>query len=144
MVLAVILCTIFVLLTGQANAAQNITSGLVQCTAEQAVSNGQFMCLDGCDEDHVVFDSVPYCLAYFPDEGQCYLKPYTREDVMTCSGQVQSDDPPLWMVFIGGSNNYFMVKVILDMLLELSPDAGYDPKQYWNATGKHRFTTVII
>jgi hypothetical protein len=113
------------------------TETVSQCTAEQAAEDGRFACLDGCDENHMVDGWLPYCLSYFPDEGLCYMKPYAREDVMTCNGQNGVTDPPMWLVSIGGSNNYMMFKVMVDMMLELPPDAGYDPKRYWNATGEY-------
>jgi hypothetical protein len=109
-----------------------------QCTSSEAAVNGRFSCLDDCDENHLAYGWLPYCLNYFANDGTCYLKPYEREDILTCNGNVGADDPPVWFVLIGGSNNYFMLKVILDKLLDLPNNAVYDPKLHWNASSKFR------
>jgi hypothetical protein len=71
------------------------------------------------------------------------MKPYDRDDILTCNGGVDADTPPIWFVLIGGSNNYFMLKVILDKLLDLPADAVYDPKLHWNAAGMCHFLLLI-
>lgn len=106
-----------------------------ECTKEQAATDGYFECLPGCDDNHYG-NGYKYCLNYFPDGGNCYMKPYTREQIMTCNGQVGPNDPPMWLVLIGGSNQYIMLKEMLDDLLNLPPDAGYNPTAYWNAHRK--------
>lgn len=108
-----------------------------QCSRTQAAANGRFACLDNCDENHFAQGNRKYCLSYFPDEGECYLKPYGREDILTCNGQVTANSPPMWMVLIGGSNQYLMLKTMLDQLLPLPADAGYNPTAYWNAERKY-------
>ena len=105
------------------------------CTSDQALVDGRFSCLENCDENHLAYGFYQYCLNYFPNDGTCYLKPYDRLDMMTCNGNFQPTDPPHWIVFIGGSNDYFMVKTMLDMLLDLPNNATYNPQLYWNATG---------
>lgn len=67
------------------------------------------------------------------------MKPYAREEMMTCGGNFGPTDPPHWLVFIGGSDNYFMLKVILDVLLDLTIDDIYNPQLHWNATGQKVF-----
>jgi hypothetical protein len=112
-----------------------------ECTAQEAANGGHFKCLPGCDEKHGEGTSDKYCLSYFPDDGRCYLKPYSREDVLTCNDQVSSSTAPMWLVFVGGSNQYMMLKVMLDVLLELPGDAGYDPTEFYNAQRKSQFNT---
>jgi len=109
-----------------------------QCTSSEALVNGRFSCLEDCDENHshLSYGWRPYCLSYFPNDGECYLKPYDRDDILTCNDNVNAEVPPIWFVLIGDSNNYFMLKVILDKLLDLPSDAVYDPKLHWNATCK--------
>jgi hypothetical protein len=105
------------------------------CTPQEAAKSGRFTCLDNCDENHVGA-SKPYCLSYFPNEGECYLKPYARNDVLTCNGQVTPSSPPMWLVLVGGSNQFLMFKVMLDELLSLPGNAGYNPDAYWGAHRK--------
>lgn len=104
------------------------------CTASQTVTDGRFACQEACDEPHLTSPYPHYCLGYFPDDGDCYLKPYEREDIMTCNNQFSEIDPPRWQVFAGGSNNFFMLKALLDTLLELPFNTTYDPAKNWNAT----------
>jgi hypothetical protein len=113
-----------------------IAGQLRECTAQEAAVGGHFKCLPGCDDNHGEGTSNKYCLSYFPNDGQCYLKPYSREDVLTCNDQVSSSTAPMWLVFVGGSNQYMMLKVMLDVLLELPGDAGYHPAEYYGAQRK--------
>jgi hypothetical protein len=109
---------------------------LYQCTPQQAATDGSFKCLPNCDENHKVYGTDQYCLNYFPNGGQCYLKPYARQDVLSCNGQLSSTTPPMWLVLIGGSNQFLMLKTLLDNLLNLPGNAGYNPTAYWNAHRK--------
>jgi hypothetical protein len=107
-----------------------------QCTPRQAEKEGYFECLTDCDENHYttgVYGPKKYCLNYFPNEGNCYMKPYTKPDILSCGGKAGGQNPPMWIILIGGSNNYMMLKTLLDEMLDLPGTAGYDPKTYWNA-----------
>jgi hypothetical protein len=112
-----------------------IASSKIQCSSKEASEDGYFSCLAGCDENHHN-KSNPYCLSYFPDNGNCYLKPFTRSDILTCNGRYGAEQPPQWYVVLGGSNTGFTMKVLLDLLLDLPPEAKYDPKLHWNASSK--------
>jgi hypothetical protein len=114
-----------------------VSGQLKQCTSQQTAAKGQFKCLDGCDEDHKVGGTKKYCLSYFPDGGNCYLKPYTRNDVLTCNGKVTASTAPMWLVLVGGSNQFMMLKVLLDVLLNLPSTAGYNPTAYYGAHRKY-------
>jgi hypothetical protein len=109
---------------------------LYPCTPQQAATDGSFKCLPNCDENHKVYGTDQYCLNYFPNGGQCYLEPYARQDVLSCNGQLSSSSPPMWLVLIGGSNQFLMLKTLLDNLLNLPGNAGYNPTAYWNAHRK--------
>jgi hypothetical protein len=115
-----------------------LSKNLHQCSADEAKIDGSFSCIDGCDENHNANDvgAGSYCLNYLPSNGQCYMKPYYRDDVLTCNGKFGLDDAPRWLVSIGGSNNYFMLKQMLDMMLELPFDAEFSPQESYNSTGK--------
>jgi hypothetical protein len=112
---------------------------LYQCTPEQAESDGLFKCLSNCDENHIAqgqFGPKKYCLSYFPDGGHCYMKPYERSDILNCNGEAGGSNPPMWFIFAGGSNMFMMFKTLLDELLDLPGNAGYNPRDYWNAPCK--------
>jgi hypothetical protein len=116
------------------------SEALNQCTPRQATQDGVFRCLDGCDEHHMVsnekYGPRKYCLNYFPDGGNCYMKPYTKPDILSCNGKAGGSNPPMWLIFIGGSNQYMMLKTMLDELLDLPGNAGFDPAKYWGAKCK--------
>jgi hypothetical protein len=109
---------------------------LFQCTPNQAKTDGTFKCLDNCDEDHQVTNGPKprqYCLSYFPNGGNCFLKPYTKPEIMSCGGTAGGNNPATWIIFVGGSNMQMMFKTLIDVMLELPGNAGYDPARYWNA-----------
>jgi hypothetical protein len=116
------------------------SEALNQCTPHQATQDGVFRCLNGCDEHHMVsneqYGPRKYCLNYFPDGGNCYMKPYTKPEILSCNGKAGGSNPPMWLIFIGGSNQYMMLKTMLDELLDLPGNAGFDPAKYWGAKCK--------
>jgi hypothetical protein len=110
-----------------------------QCTSRQAEQDGYFQCLNGCDENHFVQGSSgpkKYCLSYFPNGGSCYMMPYEKPDILSCNGKAGGSNPPMWIILIGGSNNYMMLKTLLDEMLNLPGDAGFNPAAYWNAQSR--------
>jgi hypothetical protein len=109
---------------------------LYQCTPQQAESEGTFKCLSNCDENHFAqgqYGPKQYCLSYFPNGGSCFMKPYTRNEVFSCSGQAGGGNPPMWIVMVGGSNMFMMLKTLIDEMLNLPGNAGYNPGAYWGA-----------
>jgi hypothetical protein len=56
------------------------------------------------------------------------MLPFEREAILTCSGQYGPQDRNHWVIYIGGSNNFFEYKTTLDMLLETPFNAIYSPQ----------------
>jgi hypothetical protein len=116
-----------------------LSQTLYQCTPQQAANEGTFKCLSNCDENHVAqgqYGPKQYCLSYFPNGGNCFMKPYTRNEIFRCNEQAGGDNAPMWIVMIGGSNMFMMVKTLIDEMLNLPGDAGYNPAAYWGAQSR--------
>jgi hypothetical protein len=112
------------------------TTALYQCTPQQTMNIGSFKCLPNCDENHIAqgqFGPKKYCLNYFPNGGSCFMKPYTRTDILSCGGKAGGSNPPMWIIMVGGSNMYMMLKTLIDSMLNLPGTAGYNPGAYWGA-----------
>lgn len=103
-----------------------------QCSSKEAAANGKFHCFDDCDSNHL-FDGTQYCLTYLPDGGSCYMKPYTKQDILVCDHNSSETRDNHWLVWTGGSNMFFVLKVLSDMLIEVPVDSWYDPWLYYNA-----------
>jgi hypothetical protein len=109
---------------------------LYQCTPQQAKNDGTFKCLSNCDENHIAqgqYGPKKYCLNYFPNGGSCFMKPYTRTEIFSCNGKAGGTNPPMWVILVGGSNMFMMVKTLIDKMLNLAGTAGYNPASYWGA-----------
>jgi hypothetical protein len=115
------------------------TTALYQCTPQQAKNAGSFKCLANCDEKHTAqgqYGPKKYCLNYFPNGGSCYMKPYSRTDIFSCGGKAGGSNPPMWIIMVGGSNMYMMLKTLIDKMLDLPGTAGYNPAKYWGAQSR--------
>ena len=111
----------------------NIIKGQFEsyCTPSEASIDGNFVCLSECDKEHSICDYGPcyqYCLSYFPNNMGCPIIPFDREKILTCDGEFSSPDSPNhWIVLMGGSNAYFEVKNLIDILLDLPQGTRFDP-----------------
>jgi hypothetical protein len=110
-------------------------NALERCSKSQAAVGGSFFCFPECDSGHNAWGK-PYCLNYFPDNGKCYMQPFSRLDMLTCNNKItKSSGNNKWLIVLGGSNSFFMMKPFVDILLEQPSNTTYDPKKYWNAYG---------
>jgi hypothetical protein len=116
-----------------------LSASLYQCTPQQAKNDGTFKCLSNCDENHIAqgqYGPKKYCLNYFPNGGSCFMKPYTRNEIFSCGGKAGGSNPPMWIILVGGSNLFMMLKTLIDGMLNLPGNAGYDPAKYWGAQSR--------
>jgi hypothetical protein len=128
--------TLLLLISLTVIALYDPTAALYQCTPQQAKNVGAFKCLSNCDENHIAqgqYGPKKYCLNYFPNGGSCYMKPYTRTEIFSCNGKAGGSNPPMWIIMVGGSNMFMMVKTLIDKMLNLPGNAGYNPAKYWGA-----------
>ena len=99
------------------------------CTPDEAIVDGNFNCFESCEAKHIDPNTgLRYCLSYFPDNMQCPMQPFDREAILSCAGQYGPEDQNHWVVYIGGSNNFFEFKTTLDMLLETPLNSIYSPQ----------------
>jgi hypothetical protein len=130
-----------------------------QCTSQEAALDGTFECINDCDQNHA-YGGTPYCLSYLPAGGDCFMKAYSREQILSCGGKTSGRNH--WVVYVGGSNmvsssylfisisltsflvksgfclviathQFLELKMMLDFLLELPIDAPYSPQDNWDA-----------
>jgi hypothetical protein len=122
-------------------ARPGLSDTLYQCTPQQAKNDGTFKCLSNCDENHIAqgqYGPKKYCLNYFPSGGSCFMKPYTPTEIFSCNGQAGGSNPPMWIILVGGSNLFMMLKTLIDAMLNLPGNAGYNPAAYWGAQSELR------
>jgi len=99
------------------------------CTPDEAIVDGNFNCFDSCDAKHIdPNNGLRYCLSYFPNNKRCPMQPFDRENIFSCAGQYGPEDQNHWVVYIGGSNNFFEYKTTLDVLLETPLNSVYSPQ----------------
>jgi hypothetical protein len=112
-------------------------SQIAFCTPEEAAVDGHFRCMEDCDGSvddplHILPGSnMRFCLSYFPNSMECPMQPFNREEILTCARQYGPNDQNHWVVFVGGSNNFFEFKTIIDTLLQTPFDSVYSPQEFW-------------
>eukprot|EP01031_Cornospumella_fuschlensis_P037082 gene37082-45009_t len=117
--------------------------GLSRCSARDAEKDGDYTCFGGCNTNSI-YNGYRYCLNYLPNNGGCYLEPLDRDKMFTCHGRYSSTSRNHWHIFIGGSNQYMMMKTMLDTLLEIPTGSVFTPEDQWNSSVPNNYELPLM